>query len=279
MTAAPAEHGVLHPRRYTALRRCVQSAFALLFLASPLLALTWLGGTAVALRIGPVDFLEPVSALSAAVAAGGLTAAIAVGALPLVAASLSLGSVFCGWACPYGFLSEGLDRLRGRGRRWSGRPWERARAPRFVTLSALLLLSLLLGAPWVAVLAPPRLVSALPVEGRVLGAVPLVTAALLVAVLAVDLAVSRRIICRALCPVGAGAALMRSPFTWRPRFDRGRCRCAGAPACHMACNWGLDPREMTWCDGCTACLACVEHCPSGALQIRRRSTTAHSLEE
>jgi ferredoxin-type protein NapH len=188
--------------------------------------------------------------------------------------------VFCGWLCPYGLISEGLDRaLRGPRSRWRGRPWETARAPRFATLAAILVLSLVLGAPWVAVFAPPRLVSALPVEARALGAVPVVTAALLAAVVALDLGLGRRIVCRVLCPVGAGAALTRSPFTWRPRFDRARCGCAGTPACLSACNWGLDPREMAWCDGCTACLACVEHCPSGALRIRRRNLTPHSVEE
>jgi ferredoxin-type protein NapH len=265
--------------RYTLARRCVQAAFALFFLAAPALALTSLGGTAIALRIGPVDLLEPTSVLSALLAAGTLSAAAIVGALPLAAASATFGSVFCGWMCPYGLISEGLDRaLRGPNSRWRGRPWATARAPRFAALAAILFASLALGAPWVAVFAPPRLVSALPVEARALGAVPVVTAALLAAVIALDL-VRRRLVCRVLCPVGAGAALMRSPFTWRPRFDRARCRCAGTPACLTACSWGLDPREMAWCDGCTACLACVEQCPSGALQIRRRTITPQSLEE
>lgn len=280
MTAAASAARPAAIGRYTLARRCVQATFALLFLASPALALSGLGGTAIALQIGPVDLLEPTSALSALLAAGSLSATVLVGAVPLAAASASLGSVFCGWVCPYGLFSEGLDRARGgRRSRWVGRPWQKARAPRFATLAALLLLSLVLGAPWVAVLAPPRLLSVLPVEARVLHAVPVVTAALLAAVVALDLGAGRRIVCRVLCPVGAGAALMRSPFTWRPRFDRARCGCAGAPACLTACNWGLDPREMAWCDGCAACLACVERCPSGALQIRHRSTTTHSLEE
>jgi ferredoxin-type protein NapH len=259
--------------RFTSARRAVQSAFALLFLVAPFLATTWVGGTAIALRLGPVDVLEPTSALSATLASGALTTVTVLGVLPLVAATFAFGSVFCGWMCPYGFLSEGLDALlRGRRARWAGQPWRSARAPRFAILGALLLLSLLAGAPLVALLAPPRLLPALPLEVRVLAAAPAVTLSLLLPFLAADVLLRRRVVCRVLCPVGGGAALMRAPFTWRPRHDRERCSCAATPACLTVCKWGLDPRHMAWSDGCTACLACVEHCPSGALQLRRRTT-------
>ena len=274
-----ATRGPAHARRFTLARRCVQSAFALLFLASPFLALTWLGGTAIAFHVGPLDVLEPTSALSGSLASGVLAAVAVIGVLPFVAVTLAWGSVFCGWVCPYGFLSEGLDRLRrGKHARWTGRPWESARLPRFATLGGLLALSVLVAVPLVALLAPPRLLSALPLEARALAAIPPVTASLLAAVVALDLAVGRRIVCRVLCAVGAGSALVRAPFTWRPRFTRERCRCPGTPSCLTVCSWGLDPREMAAWDGCTACLACVEHCPSGALQTRHR-TTPHSQEE
>jgi ferredoxin-type protein NapH len=278
--ATPSRHPAASARRFTPARRAVQSAFALFFLVCPFLAPAWLGGTAIALRLGPVDVLEPTSALSATLASGALATVTVLGVLPFTAVTLACGSVFCAWVCPYGLVSEGLDRLRGgRHRRWSGTPWASARLPRFASLAVLLALSLLLGAPWVAVLAPPRILSALPLEARVLAAVPGVTAALLALVLALDLGLGRRVVCRVLCPVGAGTALLRAPFTWRPRFDRERCRCQGVATCLTVCNWGLDPREMAWCDGCTSCLACVEHCPSGALQIRVQPPQPHSMEE
>jgi ferredoxin-type protein NapH len=268
--AHPAAARPAHPRRFTLARRCVQSAFALLFLAAPLLALTWFGGTAIAFNVGPLDVLEPASALSGVLASGTIAAVALLGVLPFLAFTLAWGSVFCGWVCPYGFLSEGLGRLRhGKHARWSGRPWTSARLPRFATLGILLAISALAAVPLVALLAPPRLLSALPIELRALAAIPAVTGPLLLAVAAIDLAVGRRVVCRILCPVGAGSALLRAPFTWRPRFTRERCRCAGTPTCLSVCGWGLDPREMGRTDGCTACLACVEHCPSGALQLRR----------
>jgi ferredoxin-type protein NapH len=256
------------PPRYTAWRRACQAASALLFLALPFLGTTAVTGTAIALRAGPVDLLEPASALSAWLAAGTATLAAALAAAPLVVLAAALGGVCCAWLCPYGLLSEGLDRLRGR-RRWPAAPWIAVRLPRLAALGALLVASAACATPIAALLAPPRLATALPVEARALGAAPLVTLALLAAVVAVDLLVSRRIVCRALCPAGGLAALLRGR-AWRPRLEAARCACPESPACLQACAWGLDPRLMGATDGCTSCLACVERCPTGALTLLRR---------
>jgi ferredoxin-type protein NapH len=253
--------------RYTLCRRLSQGAFAVLFLVLPFLGTTAVTGTAIALAVGPLDLLEPASAVSAWLAAGTLTAGSAVAVLPFVAVTAGLGSVYCAWICPFGLLSEAVDRARPRAaRRWRGRPWLAMRLPRLASLAAFLTASALLSVPLAALLSPPRLASALPLDARLLRAAPPVTLALLVLVLVIDVLLSRRIVCRALCPVGALSALLRARG-WRPRLDRARCACPSAPACLGACAWGLDPREMRSTDGCTSCLACVEGCPTGALTV------------
>jgi ferredoxin-type protein NapH len=253
--------------RYTAYRRAVQVGSALLFLAVPFLGTTAVAGTAIALAVGPVDLLEPASALSAWLAEGSVTARSLIAVVPLLVVTAGAGSVYCGWICPFGLLSEALDRLRPpAARRWSGTPWISARVPRLAALGALLAASAVTATPLAALLAPPRLVSALPLDARVLRAVPVVTLSLLVPVIALDLLASRRIVCRVLCPVGALSALLRAR-AWRPRLDEARCACPAAPACLAACPWGLDPRRMRGTDGCTSCLACVEACPTRALRV------------
>jgi ferredoxin-type protein NapH len=264
----------MSPPRYTPLRRVVQASFALLFLWAALRG-GWLAGSAIAWKVGSFDLLEPASALSAVVAsrgAGVAWAAVALGVAPLVAATLTLGGVYCGWVCPYGLLSEGLDRLRrGPLARWTGRPWERARRPRAVALALVLALSAVAALPLAALVAPPRVLSALPAEVRVLGAVPALTLGLLAVAVALDLLVSRRIVCRVLCPAGGLMSLLRvARLGWRPRFEATRCSCPGPPPCLVSCRWGIDPRAAGPRDGCTSCLACVERCPSGALRLRRR---------
>jgi ferredoxin-type protein NapH len=259
---------VSRPPRYRAWRRAVQAAVALLYLALPFLGLQRLAGTLAAMRIGPVDLVEPAGALSAALAAREASWALLLGVLPVALLALLLGSVYCSWACPFGLLSEALDRLRPR-RRWPERAWEAMRAPRAAALLGALGASILLGAPVAAILSPPRLATALPLEAVSGRAVPWVTIALLAAFLAVELLGPRRLVCRALCPAGALAAWLRAPFTWRPRLDEARCLCPGSPPCQAACPWGLDPRRMGPRDGCTSCLACLDGCPTEALTLRR----------
>lgn len=256
--------------RWTRWRRRVQALSALLWLALPVLADPRLAGTPAALRAGPVDLVEPSAALATALAARALPAALLVSALPLALLALALGPVACSWLCPYGLVSEGLDALRDR----------RARAPRIpdaghraraASLAALLALSLLAGAPIAALLLPPRALAALPLEAWSARVVPWVSAAILLALLALEALGPRRLVCRALCPAGALAALLRRPFTWGPRFSRAECRCPDRPPCVQACAWGLDPRADRPPDGCTSCMACVEECPSRALVALRRA--------
>lgn len=262
------------PVRWTRWRRATQAATALLWLGLPLLGRPWLTGTPVSLRVGPVELAEPSAALSVALAAGAAPLPLLLGALPPLAVALLLGPVACSWLCPFGLLSEGIDRLRaGRGAaraRWPERGWEPLRRPRLVALGALLALSALVGAPLAAVLSPPRLAAALPLEAWTGRVVPWVTGGLLLALLALELLGPRRLLCRALCPAGALLALLRRPFTWGPRFAPGGCRCPDHPPCQQACAWGLDPRAMAAGDGCSSCMACVERCPSGALVALRR---------
>ncbi len=251
-------------------RRAVQLAVAAFYLGLPFLALPWLSGTLSALQVGPVDLVEPAGAASAALAGRRLALGLALGAAPVVLLALGLGSAFCGWACPFGLLSEWLDRVRRPRARWPARAWVAARRPRWAALAALLAGSALLGAPLAALLSPPRVITAIPLEARSSGLVPWVSLGLLGAFLVLDLLLPRRLLCRALCPAGGLAALTRWRGTWRPRFEPARCRCPGHPPCHAACAWGLDPREMGLRDGCSSCLACLEACPSAALTALRR---------
>jgi ferredoxin-type protein NapH len=259
--------------RWTRRRRVVQGATAALYLAVPFLGEPWLAGTLGALRLGPVDLVEPAGALSASAAARALPAALALGALPVLAVALALGPVYCSWLCPWGLLSEGLDRLHARGAPLlpsAAAAAGRRRRLRLALLAGLLALSALWGTPLAAVLSPPRLATALPLEAVSSRVVPWVTGGLLLALLAIELVAPRRIVCRLLCPAGALAALLRRPFTWGPRFSEGRCSCPQHPPCERACPWGLDPRRLAPRDGCTSCMACVEECPSRALTALRR---------
>lgn len=268
------ERAMRRRRRFSPWRRAAQVAVALFYLALPLASLrgpSAVSGTLASLRIGPLDLGEPAATLSAALAARHVPLVLLLGTLPVVLLALALGPVFCSWICPWGLVSEGIGRLRrpsGFASRFRPRP-----LPRAALLAGLLFLSLLLGAPLAALLSPPRLVTAFPLEAILLRAWPAVTGALLVGLLGLEVALPR-LLCTNLCPAGTLAALLRSRLGLAVAWDRERCSCPRAPHCEAVCPWRLDPRASGLADGCTNCLACVDGCPTRALAARLGSRRA-----
>ncbi len=228
-----------------------------------------MAGTLASLKIGSFDLTEPAAGLAAVLAAGRVGAVLLLGMAPVVGLALLAGPVFCSWVCPWGLLSEGVDRLRQRfrPRPWRERAWVRVRTVRWAMLATALLLGGLLAMPLAAVISAPRLITSLPLEVVYLRILSPVTAGLLVALLALEVAGPRRLWCRALCPVGALANYLRGPQTLAVRFAPERCLCPRLPLCHVHCPWGIDPRQANRYDGCSNCLACVDGCPSGALTV------------
>jgi ferredoxin-type protein NapH len=258
-------------RRFGPWRRATQLAVAALYLALPFAngaGLRQVLGSLASTRLGPVDLVEPAAAATALLAAGPGAPALRIlaGAAPLALLALLLGPAFCAWLCPFGLVSETLDRLWGGRRRWRPSAHERVRRPRAVALAVVLGGSALLALPLGAVLQGPRAITVAALERFYLGAVSPFAAALLGALLVLDVFLPRRLFCRALCPAGAVANLLRTPRTLRIAHDPSRCTCGGAPACHAACAWGVDPRFAARRDGCTSCLACVDACPTRALR-------------
>lgn len=269
------------PYRWTPLRRTVQALVAVLYFALPWLnrwGFRGLMGNLASLKVGPVDLAEPASALSVVLAAGKVTGQILLAALPVLALALVMGPVFCSWVCPWGFLSEGLDNLKIRTlhlhRTWTAEGYRKLRPLRVVGLFVFLLASFLLASPLVALLAPPRLLTALPQELFYLGVRPWVTGSLLVLWLTAELLLPRRWVCRALCPVGTLWNFLRTPWTLAVRFEPSLCVDPKVAPCHLHCPWGIDPRSMGRFDGCTNCLRCVEGCPSHALEVGFRPSAA-----
>jgi len=261
------------PRRtWTRWRRLCQALVALFYLLLPWLnslGFRPLAGTLASLKIGSFDLTEPAAGLAAALAGGRVSAVLLLGVAPVVGLALLAGPVFCSWVCPWGLLSEGVDRLRQRlrPRPWREREWVRLRTGRWTILAGVLLLGVLVAMPVAAVISAPRLITSLPLEVVYLGILSPVTGGLLLALLALEVFGPRRLWCRALCPVGALANLLRIPTTLAVRFAPERCLCPRLPLCHIHCPWGIDPRHAGRYDGCSNCLACVDGCPSGALTV------------
>jgi len=258
---------------WTRWRRVVQFTVALFYLALPVLHLfdvRTVAGTLASLRIGSFDLTEPASALAGALASRTFTTTLLIGIAPVVLLALVAGPVFCSWVCPWGLISEGLDKVRNRiaPRKWTGETWRVSRWPRYVLLAVLVALSAAAALPLVALLSAPRAITSLPLEIIYLRMISPLTAIVLLGVLIIELVAPRRIWCRVLCPVGTTAALLRTPKTLSVRWEESRCACPRTAPCHTHCPWGVDPRKKMTYDACTNCMGCVDVCPHDALALR-----------
>lgn len=259
----------------TRARRATQAAVLLSFLLVPVangLGMREVAGTLASLRLGPVDLTEPAAALAAALAdpRGAALGRLALGVLPAVLLAVVLGPVFCAWICPFGLLSELLDRLLPWRRRFRAGAARRDRVTRPAVLAAALAVSAVLSFPLAAVLQGPRAVTVAFQEAVYLGAPSAFALALLGLLVVLEIVLPRRLFCRALCPAGTVAKLLRTPRALRVVHDARRCACL-RERCVSSCPWGEDPRRLGPLDGCTRCGACVEVCPSGALRFVMRA--------
>jgi len=249
--------------RWTLWRRLTQVGVLLFFLGLPL-TYGWpqaeVIGTLASLKLGPVSLVDPAAGLSTALAARAVSVSLLTGLLLPVLLALTLGPVFCSWVCPWGLVSELIDRLHHR---WSRMAPKRPDRVRWSSLAVFMLASVLVGVPLAATLSAPRLVTVLPMEVLFLGGASAATMSLLGGLLLLELVVPRRLWCRALCPVGSVLKLLRTPRTLDVRWRAAACDPAACGTnCVATCPWGIDPRRSRTMDGCTNCGRCVEGCPS-----------------
>ena len=253
------------PRRFrwTRWRRASQLVFLLFFACLPLTYFsgqTLVLGTMASLQLGPIDLVDPAAGLSSMLAARSASLSLAAGLILPLLLALTLGPVFCAWVCPWGLVAELVDKVK---RRWVKPNHHKVRRLRWTVLALVMAASLLSGAAVAATISAPRLLTSLPMEIIFLGGASVSTLGLIGAVLVLELALPRRLWCRALCPVGSVLTLLRTPRTVTVGWTRSTCdpKACGT-RCVANCPWYLDPRHMGAFDGCTNCGRCVEECPS-----------------
>lgn len=241
-------------------RRASQLFIVLFFLALPVsnrLGQYEVLGNLASLQIGPIHMVDPATGISSILAARTVHTTLITGFIIPFLLAFALGPVFCSWVCPWGFLSEGIDRLL---KRRVIKQWKWLGKLRWTTLALFFLLSFGIGVPLVATFSAPRLITQLPFEIIFLGALSNGTLTLLALLLLLEFVLPRRLWCRALCPVGSLLVLLRLPWTMTIRWRRSTCE-VGKVLCVRNCPWNLDPRRMGWYDGCTNCGGCIDACP------------------
>lgn len=207
----------------------------------------------------------PIGALAESSAAG-LIPFMTIGLLVLFGALV--GSLFCGWACPFGWLQDlgaKIPTPKFDLPRWTGHF-------RFVVLGATVL-----AIPYFFGLEHKLFFCRVcPVGGLEVAGPNVVSQAIhgqtitwpnglkitVVVLFLVSMLFIRRPWCRVLCPLGAIFSAMNRFSGFFLKFDRNKCTTCGR--CTKLCQYGIDPEKSPNDLRCIRCLECTR-CKLGAL--------------
>jgi ferredoxin-type protein NapH len=273
---------------------------ALAFIAIPVLnrlGYNFASGNLLALDISGFTLADPLAALQvmAGTPVASLAASLCRGAALVLLLAALAGPLFCGWLCPFGFMSELVFKLRhGKTRAASGS----AKAAGPAVSSRLLsvrpfickllitgfgLLAVLLYAPlpWLNQFSMPGWYSRAMQHLILYSALPW-GALLLPAVLALEALAGKRFWCRYICPQSVLIALagLLLPKRLRVSFTRKNCTCSVHDRpCLTNCSLTLNPRAPSKIQlaQCNNCGDCVDACQSrgGALHFAITADKTH----
>jgi polyferredoxin len=201
----------------------------------------------------------------------GLAIVAATGPLVMIS---TIGTLWCGWACPQNTVSEWANALTHRllgsradvnvesaGLRVAP---SKNHARNWLALgSRVAAASLILGVIPVFWFFPPDVVWSLATFGESAQFSGFMYRLYLVSALAVfmDIAVVRHFLCNYACLYRFGTLLFRNDATLHVRFDATRAAdCAKCNYCRVSCITGVDPTGLGRYDRCINCGECIDAC-------------------
>ncbi len=223
-----------------------------------------LTGTLWSMRIGPVEFTDPLAAAEAIAASRALHTPLLLSILLPVIGTLLLGRVFCSWICP-GYLLFEVGSLLRRLLRLAEIPPGQLRFSyknKYTFLGVGLVFACITGVPLFANIYPPAVLSRV-FHAWVFGTALKAMVITLGLMLLVEVIVSPRWWCRTMCPGGALYGLIGAKRLVRVKVNTETCTLCRK--CHPSCPMGLKPEEDASSIECDNCGVCLGHCPEKSL--------------
>jgi len=221
-------------------------------------------GTLWSMRVGGIDWTDPLAVVEMTAASKHFHWPLIVSAALPVLLALLLGKVFCSWLCPAYVLFELTGKLRSLLRFAEIEPGEIRFSHRnkYIFLAVGVALAAMFSSPLFALLYPPAVVSR-ALHAWVFGTTLTGMVVLLGVILAVELFVSPRWWCQSMCPGGALYGLLG----WlRPVRIKLRAQaCTGCKECIPVCEAGINPITQSGSIECDNCGVCIRYCGDQAL--------------
>lgn len=259
---------------YSFYRRTFQILVFCLMFVVPVLNLHeiyFVTGTFYAINFGGLGIADPSVILQAIFAAGEFTLPLLASVVFPVFVAFLLGRVWCGWLCPYLFVSEGVDWLRrfSRKRLFGNNDSEpsviqSSLRANFIRFSFLLLGTAVAGAVGIPVLNYINAPAIMSTEAMIVIKERAVSLefGFIVALLGIQFLFAPRIWCRAFCPTGSLISLFRLPVTMSVvSSSRNQSSpCCKDVSCARACPMGLAPYMESGNLLCVNCGKCIDSC-------------------
>lgn len=209
----------------------------------------------------------------------------------LLALTLVLGRVFCGWICPYGTLHNffgWLFNIRKNKDNIDKNRYRPVYELKYYILTIFLVLAIF-GSLQIGLLDPivimtrsfttvlqPAIDASLPPDLNHLAAAPgaphgrLFAGAWFVGLMLIFMIgmniVIPRFFCRVLCPLGALLGLLSRWSIFR--IDRDVTKCTDCDLCLRRCEGASDPHEALRKSECFVCFNCIDDCPYDAISFK-----------
>ncbi|MDA8406600.1 MAG: 4Fe-4S binding protein [Deltaproteobacteria bacterium] len=268
--------------KYGRFRIATQTVVFLLMFAIPLLnvyELYFITGTYYALNVGGLGVADPVVILQAMFASGQLTLPLLSAAVFPIFVALIMGRVWCGWLCPYLFISDRVESLRQFIRRKvfkvdhpvANREVQNSFRANFIRFSFLITGTAfggMLGIPVLNYISAPGILSTeamIFVKERSFS----IEILFVLGIVGLQLTLLPRFWCRMFCPTGALLSLIRSPQTLRvdSLSKHPTTPCCKEISCSDVCPMGLQPYRESRDLLCVNCGQCIDACKHDRLRF------------
>ena len=264
------------------IRRTIQIIVAVLFILLPILntaGLKFIWGNFLNIHIGSLIFSDPLAVLQVFVKSWYFPPGLLISTGMVLGIAFFSGTVFCSWICPFGLLSELVNRFSGRN--WSAK-FNIFKINGFKVKIAIFFISFLIfyfffKAPILNKISMPfqysNIFQYLFNQKYLIAGIWFIGVVLLI-----EFIFRTRLWCRFICPqsILITIAKMFNPVGLKVIFEENKCIATKAPyACQKSCSLELNPRHLKGLNNaqCTNCGDCVDICKkkTGALKFRFRS--------
>ena len=249
----------------------MQILVAVFFILLPILnnnGFSFIWGNFLNIHVGSLTFSDPLAVFQVIIQNQYLPIRLLISAGMVLTIAFFLGTVFCSWICPFGLLSELMNRLACQVRPKKNINTKTLESAVFVKVATFCAGFFVV---WAFFSRPVLNQVSLPFQysnifqyifnQKYMSIVTWIIGAILV----VEFIFRTRIWCRWICPqsVLIGLVKLLNPFRLKIIFNKKNCISSKVPApCRKACSLGLDPRHLNVMNDvqCTNCGDCVDAC-------------------